>query len=74
MCYYVYADDPGDKMYVVIDGEITLSFPDENIPTEEFQARYAEYTNLLKDKESKAEMERKKALVAQRKDKLEDLQ
>ena len=24
--------DPGDKMYVVMEGEITISFPDYNIP------------------------------------------
>ena len=61
-------------MYVVMEGEITISFPDENIPSEEFHARYTEYTNLLKDMESKAEMERKKVLVAQRQEILEQLE
>ena len=29
-------NDPGDKMYVVMEGEITISFPDHNIPADEF--------------------------------------
>ena len=49
---FVYSalDEPGDKMFIVMDGEVTISFPDENIPADEFQARYTEYTNLLKDR------------------------
>ena len=60
-------------MFIVMDGEVTISFPDENIPAEEFQARYTEYTNLLKDKAAHAEMDRKKALVAKRREKLGEL-
>ena len=61
-------------MYVVMEGEITISFPDHNIPADEFQARYAEYTNLLKDLDSIAEIERKKVLVSEREEKLEELE
>ena len=67
-------NDIGDKMYVVMEGEITISFPVHNIPAGEFKARYAEYTNLLKDMDSIAEIERKKALVVEREQKLEELE
>ena len=57
-------DDVGDKMYVVMQGEITISLPDPEIPPNEFKKRYKEYTNLLADSESFVELERKKKIVA----------
>ena len=47
-------------MFVIISGEITISLPDPEIEPEDFKIRYTEYTNLLKDIGTKAELERKK--------------
>ena len=62
--------DTGDKFYIVLEGEVCMQFPDRaNI--EDFDHRYGEYKQLLKQIAAQKELTRKKQLVELRKEMLE---
>ena len=67
------AGDIGDKFFVVYEGAVEIRLPDPEIPSGEFEERYAEFKLLECELEERKELERKKELVELRKKKIEEL-
>ena len=64
--------DEGDKLYIMISGEVRIDLPDPDIEPVAFKKRYDEYQLLIKDIAAKKELDRKKLLVEKRKAQIED--
>ena len=65
-------EDEGDKLYIMISGEIRIDIPDPDIDPAVFKQRYDEYQLLIKDIAARKELERKKELVEKRKNQIEE--
>ena len=52
--------DVGDKLYIVVSGEIIIKFPDLETHGRFFEDRYKEYSLLLEQLEAEKELARKK--------------
>ena len=64
--------DEGDKLYIMMSGEVRIDLPDPDIDPVKFKKRYDEYLLLIKDIAAKKELDRKKLLVEKRKAQIED--
>ena len=64
--------DEGDKLYIMISGEVRIDLPDPDIEPVAFKKRYDEYQLLIKDIAAKKELDRKKELVNKRKAQIEE--